>query len=151
VTVKATKVESASKELDYAVLRLADTVDRSALKLAPQRVEMNATTYMPVNIIQHPQGKSKRVAFRNNLVTAADTELIRYFTDTDFGSSGSPVCDDNWQVVALHRGAKYVQGVKYQGKDTAYVNFGSQIQTVLQNLRQQQPALGTEIAKAQIN
>lgn len=124
-----------SKSLDYAVLRLATDPGRLAIGVNPEPIRMTATTYVAVNIIQHPRGEAKRIAFRNNLVTAADGELIRYFTDTDFGSSGSPVCDDNWRVVALHRGAKYASGVSYQGKETAYVNFGSQIQAVLADLK----------------
>jgi endonuclease G len=148
-TAKAARVEFASSELDYAILRMEETFRRPALILMPRRVEVHATTYMPVNIIQHPHGKLKRVAIRNNLVTGADDQIIRYFTDTDFGSSGSPVCDDRWQVVALHRGAKLVEGVRFQGKQTAYVNFGSQIQAVLRDLQQRQPALFTEIGHSQ--
>jgi endonuclease G len=109
------KVEIASSALDYAILRLAGTVPLPAIRLAPDRVVMNATTHMPVNIIQHPPGGPKRIAFRNNLVTGADEIAVRYFTDTDSGSSGSPVCDDTWRVVALHRGAELVEDVQFQG------------------------------------
>ncbi len=72
---------------------------------------------------------------RNNLITGTDDETIRSFTDTDSGSSGSPVCNDQWQVVALHRGARFVTGVMFQGKQTAFVNFGSQIQAILSEIR----------------
>jgi endonuclease G, mitochondrial len=138
----------ASKALDYAILRLAKDPDRLAIALNPERVKMTATSHIAVNIIQHPRGEPKRIALRNNLVTAADNEQIRYFTDTDFGSSGSPVCDDSWLVVALHRGARYVSGVRYQGKDTAYVNFGSQIQAILADVRAGNAELYREIARA---
>lgn len=143
------RVVCASKALDYAVIELERDVARPALRLAAQRVTHSATTYMPVNIIQHPRGQPKRVAFRNNLVSGADADVIRYFTDTDFGSSGSPVCNDQWHVVALHRGAKYAQGVKYQGRDTAYINFGSQILAVLEDVKRQNGALSTAILAAQ--
>jgi endonuclease G len=74
------------------------------------------------------------VAMRNNLVSGGDAETIRYFTDTDFGSSGAPVCDDTWKVIALHRGAKYTKGVRFQGKNTAYVNFGTQLSALFGDL-----------------
>jgi V8-like Glu-specific endopeptidase len=134
-----------SKSLDYAILRLSRDPERPPLVINPARIQMTATSYLPVNIIQHPRGEPKRVAFRNNLVTGADKDLIRYFTDTDFGSSGSPVCGDDWRVVALHRGAKYTSGVTYQGKDTAYVNFGSQIQAIRDDVRAGNPQLHSEI------
>jgi V8-like Glu-specific endopeptidase len=138
----------ASRNLDYAILRLGRDPERPPLVINPAPIELAATSYLPVNIIQHPRGEPKRVAFRNNLVTAADAQLIRYFTDTDFGSSGSPVCGDDWRVVALHRGAKYTSGVSYQGKDTAYVNFGSQIQAIIDDVRTGNPPLHLEIVGA---
>ena len=55
-----------------------------------------------VSIIQHPSGLPKQVAARENqLLKIADTTLL-YATDTAPGSSGSPVFNDSWQVVALH-------------------------------------------------
>lgn len=149
VAVGVAQVEAASKELDYAVLRLKENSTRPALPISPQPLALNATSYIAVNVIQHPRGEAKRVAFRNNLVSGADNQIVRYFTDTDFGSSGSPVCDDDWRVVALHRGARYVQGVRYQGKDAGYVNFGSQMQAVLADLRRQLPAVHAEVLAGQ--
>ena len=55
-----------------------------------------------VYIIQHPQGQPKKVAFQHNLVRAVLPDRIQYWTDTDLGSSGSPVFDEAWAVVALH-------------------------------------------------
>jgi V8-like Glu-specific endopeptidase len=55
-----------------------------------------------VYIIQHPYGGQKKIAFQHNLVRSVDQWKIQYWTDTDLGSSGSPVFDENWSVVALH-------------------------------------------------
>ncbi len=55
-----------------------------------------------VAVIQHPGGAPKKIALRNNkLVDLFDT-FIHYTTDTDRGASGSPVFNDQWQVVGLH-------------------------------------------------
>lgn len=138
-----------SRSLDYALLELAAPVDRPVPHLQPSIVELDATSRMTVNIIQHPRGEHKQVAFRNNLVSAADDTSVRYFTDTDQGSSGSPVCDDRWRVVALHRGARHTDGVQFQGRTEAFVNFGSQIQAVLADIRERDGAAADRIAAAQ--
>jgi endonuclease G, mitochondrial len=148
-TIRVAKIEVSSPTLDYAVLRLTTASGRPALELNPHPVVFGPASYVPVNIIQHPRGLPKRVAFRNNLLTGADNETIRYFTDTDSGSSGSPVCDDNWRVIALHRGAKFVTGVSFQGKPTAYVNFGSQIPAILQDIQVQSQSLHAEVLAPQ--
>jgi endonuclease G, mitochondrial len=58
----------------------------------------------PINIIQHPEGRPKEIAFRNNqLIKLVDDDLMTYSTDTDRGSSGSPVLNDQWELVGLHR------------------------------------------------
>jgi len=147
--IAVAKVEADSSNLDYCVIRLAADASRPALEFNPNRVVFGPASYDPLNIIQHPRGQPKRIAFRNNLLTGADNDTIRYFTDTDFGSSGSPVCDDNWRVVALHRGAEFVRNVTFQGKSTAYVNFGSQVRAVLDSLQAQNPAVFTELQHAQ--
>lgn len=58
-----------------------------------------------VNIIQHPEAKSKKIAIRANQVKFFNDTLIQYLTDTEPGSSGSPVFDDNWDIVGLHQKA----------------------------------------------
>ncbi len=63
-------------------------------------------------IIQHPRGRQKQIALRNNQVIVyvydeeyrdKDNSFMYYSTDTAHGSSGSPVLSDQWFVVALHR------------------------------------------------
>lgn len=56
-----------------------------------------------VNIIQHPRGRRKEIAIRQNkVVNAGKRNVIQYSTDTEPGSSGSPVFNDQWDLVALH-------------------------------------------------
>jgi endonuclease G, mitochondrial len=69
----------------------------------------------PVNIIQHPEGRPKEIAFRNNqLVKLVDDDVMTYATDTDHGSSGSPVLNDQWELVGLHRSS--VEATDEQGR-----------------------------------
>ena len=42
------------------------------------------------------------ISVQNNFVEYVDEKIIQYLTSTKNGSSGSPVFNDNWQVLALH-------------------------------------------------
>jgi serine/threonine protein kinase/V8-like Glu-specific endopeptidase len=54
------------------------------------------------NIIQHPGGDPQQVALRDNKVVKSLEHFIHYEADTQPGSSGSPVFNDQWQLAALH-------------------------------------------------
>ncbi|MEL7106276.1 MAG: endonuclease [Pseudomonadota bacterium] len=56
----------------------------------------------PINIIQHPGGERQQIAIRENKVVGPDGDFLIYTTDTKRGSSGSPCCNDQWQLAALH-------------------------------------------------
>ncbi|MEH6847839.1 MULTISPECIES: trypsin-like serine peptidase [Bacillus cereus group] len=58
-----------------------------------------------VFIIQHPGGSEKMVSLSENMVTAVVENKVQYLTDTVGGSSGSPVFNDRWELVALHHAA----------------------------------------------
>jgi endonuclease G len=55
-----------------------------------------------VNIIQHPNGEPKQIAVRENKVVDVLDDFLHYEADTAQGSSGSPVFNDQWEIVALH-------------------------------------------------
>lgn len=55
-----------------------------------------------LNIIHHPQGDFKQLSIRANIFTKIQPTTLWYESDTAQGSSGSPVFNDQWQVVALH-------------------------------------------------
>lgn len=55
-----------------------------------------------VSIIQHPSGERKQLAVRENQIVDVLDDFLHYKTDTSPGSSGSPVFNDQWEVVALH-------------------------------------------------
>lgn len=55
-----------------------------------------------VNIIQHPGGEPQQLSLRQNQIVDVLDNFLHYKTDTQPGSSGSPVLNDQWQVAALH-------------------------------------------------
>jgi endonuclease G len=58
----------------------------------------------PINIVQHPKGEMKQIVIRENklLFLFEDRPFAHYEADTEPGSSGSPVFNDHWEVIALH-------------------------------------------------
>jgi endonuclease G len=55
-----------------------------------------------VSIIQHPNGGLKQIVVSNNQVVGVRAPYLWYATDTMGGSSGAPVFNDQWHVIALH-------------------------------------------------
>ena len=146
--VDAAELVAADATLDYAILRLTSDLGRAPLPLAQERLVNPQGGYIPVNIVQHPLGQAKMVAIRNNLVREISETEIQYFTDTMSGSSGSPVLDDAWRVVALHRASRSVDNISFQGKSTAYVNIGTPIPAICQHIRTNHPAVWERIVPA---
>jgi V8-like Glu-specific endopeptidase len=136
-------IEAWDSGLDYAILRVNDT-GRAPLRRATGMLILGNDP-VPVNIIQHPGGRGKRYAIRNNLVSATTANDLRYFTDTESGSSGSPIFNDFWEVVGLHRASIYATNVQFQGKTTAYLNQGTQLHAIINDLQARFPAIAAEV------
>jgi hypothetical protein len=101
-----------SPEQDWTIVRVAGNANAHCGALTPRRKNVQKDNH--VNIIQHPGGGPKQIALYHNLVTYADNDIVQYLTDTLPGSSGSPVFDDDWDVVALHHSGGWLRepGVK---------------------------------------
>jgi endonuclease/exonuclease/phosphatase family metal-dependent hydrolase len=54
------------------------------------------------NVIQHPRGRPQEVVVQNNFVISDTGVFLHYRSDTEPGSSGSPVFDNRWKLIALH-------------------------------------------------
>lgn len=100
------------RDLDFALVAVAP---RSANKtplasfgyLSMIAAEGKIFVRDPVNIVQHPKGDLKQIVIRQNTLLdlpekAPLDKYAHYEADTEPGSSGSPVFNDQWEVVALH-------------------------------------------------
>jgi endonuclease G len=74
-----------------------------------------------LTIIQHPRGELKQVSVRENRLLRKSDDVLWYSTDTLGGSSGAPVFNNDWLVVALHHsGVPEIKNERWQtidGKD----------------------------------
>ena len=110
----------ADQHLDYAVVALQGNAFNSGRSLAdfgfnPMiEEEGKAIAAQFVNIIQHPDGGLKQLALRENQIIDVLDDFLQYKTDTAPGSSGSPVYNDRWEVVALHHSGVWKQNAAGQ-------------------------------------
>jgi endonuclease G len=74
----------------------------------------------PMHVIQHPGGGPRQYAVTNNrLVDILELEgFLHYESDTLRGSSGSPVFNQHWELVALHHsGVPAMRGADVMRRD----------------------------------
>lgn len=129
-------------ELDYALIAVGKRVSGSGtlvdfgncpLSRTPDRHQLGINA----NIIQHPEGQRKYVVVRNNLIVARNDSESRLFYETDTleGSSGSPVFNDLWDVIALHHYGEAAQEISLgDGTKTRSVNEGIRISSIYDDL-----------------
>jgi endonuclease G len=91
--------------LDYSVVAVRPSSGEALssfgfTRLIEQEGKVLVGEYL--NIIQHPNGEPKQLALRENRLIDILPQFLHYHTDTAPGSSGSPVFNDQWEVVGLH-------------------------------------------------
>ncbi len=119
--------------LDYTIVKIKKKDGKDAGEVWGSFGLQHAATVnegQRVNIIQHPQGRFKEIAFRDNQVKAVKNTYIQYITDTERGSSGSPVLDDWFNVVALHSRSVRDPKCPYRW----YRNQGHRIEAILDDI-----------------
>lgn len=139
---------SPENELDYALVavgeRLSGAAELSALGFCPlsNRPDKHRLG-MAVNIVQHPVAAPKLIAIRNNVLTHRTDRTLLYETDTDHGSSGSPVFNDLWEVIALHHwGEPFLETTGDAGEPiSSTVNEGVRISAIYKHLEERAPGL----------
>ena len=126
-------------DLDFTLVAVAERsedgsaalLDYGFLRLNPNLHKVDEMEF--VTIIQHPNGEDKHIAVRENEVIkigdrndSQRDNWLWYVSDTAPGSSGAPVFNDQWQVVAVHHAgvpeSREVDGiVEYQLTNNEWV------------------------------
>jgi len=127
----------ADQERDFALV----AVGASAGELAPFGfnpligAEGKAIIGEFVTIVQHPRGEKKQVSLRENRIVDVPEAFMHYEADTEPGSSGSPVFNNQWEVVALHHASVPAPDREELG---GFMNEGIRVSRILQFLGEQQ-------------
>ena len=120
-----------SKEDDWAVIKVIEPLE-SAWPIIKLSESVSPQPRSSAYIIQHPLGNRKRIGFIRNQVSDFDDRLVHYLTDTQEGSSGSPVFDQSGKLFALHHAGGRPQEVL--GRPPLSKNEGIRISRVVQGL-----------------
>jgi V8-like Glu-specific endopeptidase len=134
------------QKLDYALLRLERAVGDEPISTAPGNggekrgfIKIPSTAYLfpggsPLVIVQHPERGPLKIAFDTDSVVsiAGDRSRVKYNTNAENGSSGSPCFTQRLDAVALHQGKVPGNGSK--------MNIGMPLDAIRQLMAQR----GTE-------
>lgn len=124
----------ANKDLDYCFVGVSskDVTGHKNLNeigyifLDPGIGKLGHEGQEALNIIHHPDGDYMQLSIRENLFKKITPISIWYETDTAPGSSGSPVFNDQWQVVALHH-----MGIAKKNDAQQYIDKDNQVIPVI--------------------
>lgn len=124
--------------LDYTFVAIEPA---AAAKFGTIALERSAYVIHPgtfANIVQHPDGRPQEIVLHDNEIVSDDGTLLHYLSDTDYGSSGSPVFDNKWKLIGLHHARKSNdQGLRVgNGTPPQYLNEGVKIATIATDLEQ---------------
>jgi endonuclease G len=144
-----------SEALDFTIVRVKSKIAPAPMPSAtaaptpvppgvswghiPMTANVRFAAKQPVNIIQHPAGRYKEIVLRENEITEISADVVRYTADTEPGSSGSPVFDNQWSLVALHHAAGKQEGGKWVS------NEGIRIDRIISDLKAKSPKIAIEL------
>ena len=99
-TVEKVLFTSPVGKLDVSILRL----DRRVVGVTPSEWTKNLPTpgRSRVYVVGHPRGGSLAFSIQDNHLIAKKPPLLHYRAPTELGSSGSPVFNENWTLIAIH-------------------------------------------------
>ena len=135
----------ADDERDFALVAVEATDSQLATYGFNRLIEVEGKAIIGdfVTIVQHPGGRKKQVALRENRVVDVVDAFLHYETDTEPGSSGSPVFNDQWEVVALHHAS--VPAPEH-GELGGHMNEGIRVSRILEFARRPRDLSATATA-----
>lgn len=115
------------RTLDFTIVGVEGRGIEDLSPIGLRRDPTLITRHERANIIQHPNARRKEITIHDNPVVRVLDTVIRYQTDTEPGSSGSPVFNDDWDLVGLHHA-----GVV--NRDGTATNEGIRISAIVDHL-----------------
>lgn len=129
VPIDEVKWRSSSSELDAALLIPDGDLPEQARRYPLAAQPLDKTKEQKIFVIGHPLGGTLSISLYDNLLLDCNDTFVHYRSPTQPGSSGSPVFNADWELVALHH-AGHEQTRKLDGSGTYHANEGIQIRTI---------------------
>ncbi|AVO44429.1 DNA/RNA non-specific endonuclease [Phreatobacter cathodiphilus] len=145
------------RRLDYCLIAVGPRIDgdRDIGAFGYKALSDAADKHMlgeVANIIQHPAGRMKEIVLRENrLVNREDTtQVLHYVADTEPGSSGSPVFNNQWEPIALHHwGGPHLEVQTPDGRLlTREINEGIRVSAIVNDLQTRWAGRSPAVAEA---
>ncbi len=137
--------------LDFTIIGVGDVIDGpenlisfgiSPLSTAGDKHMIGEFT----NIVQHPQDRFKEVVLRENRLVNRSDDCLYYVADTEPGSSGSPVYNSEWQMIALHHwGGPWIDGGNTFDPQKFEINEGIRISSIIGKLKSRRRDLSSDM------
>ena len=126
----------ADEERDFALVAVAAPPEEIAPFGFNRLIEAEGKAIIGefVTIVQHPRGEKKQVALRENRIVDIPERFLHYSADTEPGSSGSLVFNDQWEAVALHHASVPAPERKELG---GFMNEGIRISRIIKFIKEQ--------------
>ena len=120
----------AHEGLDYTVVALEEAAPEEYGFL---EYDGNATAEDATHVFvpQPPRGRTKTYVFHNNFKVNESQDYLTYTSDTEGGSSGSPLFDDKLNLIGIHHIGNY--SATREGR-RMLTNLGSRIEVVIADL-----------------
>ncbi len=102
-------MSSPEDDLDFTIVTLGNRVfgegKISDFGYYPLFEKNHSVKYDKANIIHHPHDNFKQITVCQNQIIAWNNEVIQYYAKPEIGSSGAPVFNNNWELIAMHHWA----------------------------------------------
>jgi hypothetical protein len=128
--------ESPPEKLDISILKLNGTVSGlSGFPIVKDFVLFSTPKQSRIYIIGHPEGKELAYSLQNSQLQGYAKESILYHTPTSYGSSGSPLFNENWELVGIHRGYQKKSIQKNKNCKQCLINKGIPISAIIEAIK----------------
>lgn len=117
--------------LDFTICAIEDSLVKYISGNPPITLKKQSLKFVKdVQIIQHPDGQYMQISLIDSRLTGSEDYHIYYTSDTESGSSGSPVFNEKWEIIGIHTSAT--------DKDA---NAGTFINNILEKLEEDKVTL----------